>query len=80
MCFYAETNIRMYGCAFYMAIRDCTVARSPGIITTIRIELRNSEDTSRRKKRYGIVGDHFSRVAIRKDEDEKWRRQGQRSR
>lgn len=33
-----------------MAVRDSTVARSPGIISTIRTEPRNSEDTSGRKE------------------------------
>lgn len=63
-----------------MAVRDSTVVRSPGIISTIRTEPRNSKNTNRRGRRQGIVGDHFSRVAVTRDEDEKWRRQGQRSR
>lgn len=53
----------------YTALRDSTVARSPGIISTIRTEPRNSGDTNRRKETWRAAGDHFSRVASGRDEE-----------
>lgn len=41
--------------ARYMALRDSTVARSRGIISTIRTEPRNSGDTNRRKETWSRV-------------------------
>lgn len=63
--------------ALYAALRDsATVARSPGIISTIRAEPRNSRNTSRKKKKKktrGVVGDHFSKVANGRDTNVKRR-------